>query len=135
MKIQNHLNLYLILVFVLLGPILLPFETYLWQLLFGLVGVFIAALLIMGSVIGGGDAKMLAAITPYIMLEDWPSFLMALVVFGLTTIIAHALMRLIPFVKPELNSWVSWQGYRKIPYGIAISGTFALYLLKKTFIL
>ena len=135
MRIPNSHNLYLLLVFVVLGPFVLPFDIYLWQLLYGFIGFVVAVIVMMAGIVGGGDAKMMAAITPYILPQLWVSFLLSLTIFGISAIIAHALMRLIPQLRPEVQSWKSWESFRKVPYGVPIAITFVYYLLHQAQVL
>ena len=135
MRIPNSHNLYLFLVFLVLGPFVLPFEVYLWQLVYAVIGFVIAVFVMASGIVGGGDAKMMAAITPYILPQIWVSFILSLTIFGISAIVAHALMRLIPQIRTEVQSWKSWESFRKVPYGVPIAMTFVYYLLHEAQVL
>jgi len=70
MKIPNLAVLALTAVFVVLGPIALPFDTYLWQLSHLPMVLVVGFVLNLAGAIGAGDAKFAAAMAPFFATGD-----------------------------------------------------------------
>lgn len=64
MRIANGTVAAIALIFVLLGPLLLPFETYLWQLAHLPIVLVAGIVLNAAGIMGAGDAKFAAAASP-----------------------------------------------------------------------
>ena len=128
MTISNQANIILALIFVVLGVFLLPFPEYGLRLLQCLIVLVIGFLLTTFGVIGGGDAKLLAAAAPYVALNDAPPVIMTLCIVTLSSVLAHRLLGRIPRFKAEVVDWVSWQKHRNFPFGVPIAATLSLYL-------
>ncbi len=128
MKIPNIAVLALLGVYVCLGPLFLPFETYLWNYLhFAVVLVIGFVLTTSGAGVGAGDSKFAAAMAPFIMLEHAGTFLW---MFGLVIIAAfatHRGFRRIPAVTNALPHWESLHR-REFPMGLALTWALVLYL-------
>lgn len=133
MRIPNGTVLMLAGAFVLLGPFVLPFETYLWRLAQLAVMLVLGILANAGGLVGAGDAKFTAAAAPYIAIGDI-RFVLALFTANLLAAFAThrlakhtALRRLAP-------DWESWSRGRDFPMGLALGGTLSLYLLLGIFL-
>ncbi|HCT32716.1 MAG TPA: hypothetical protein DF966_06115, partial [Sulfitobacter sp.] len=63
MRITNVTVIALAAVFVLIGPIALPFDSYLWHLLAMVVALVVGIFMNAGGLMGAGDAKFIAAAT------------------------------------------------------------------------
>ncbi|MEO1551554.1 MAG: prepilin peptidase [Pseudomonadota bacterium] len=128
MRLSNKLNLTLFAVFLVLGLLLLPFESYLWRMAAAAiafaVGFFINAL----GLVGGGDAKFCAAGIPWIATEHLSPFIMVFFTMMLAAFITHRMFRAIPSVRRATGDWVSWDAGRKFPMGMALSGSLLFYL-------
>ena len=61
LRITNQANLLLLIVFVLVGLVALPFDQYLWRYVHLLVVLVAGVALNAGGVMGAGDAKFAAA--------------------------------------------------------------------------
>ena len=131
MKIPNWISVALLVVFVVVGLSFLPIETLAWRLAagFGML-VFTFMLNQMGQM-GGGDAKLLAACTPYIAFPDIPLVMYIFAASLLVMLAVHQLARIIPPVRQMAPDWVSWQDRRMFPKGIAIAATLIVYLYLK----
>lgn len=128
MRIANGTVVTIAAVFVLLGPLLLPFETYLWQLAhLGIVLVAGIALNAAG-VMGAGDAKFAAAAAPYIALGDAKLLFAIYATLLLAAYAAHRIAKNTSLrnIAPQ---WDSWDQGRKFPMGLALGPTLALYLI------
>lgn len=127
MRITNKTVLVLTGVFVVVGLIALPFDQYLWRLAQLVIVLLIGILLNAAGVMGGGDAKFLAAAAPYVALGDQlvlgKMFCACLLAAVVTQRIAKhtGLRRLAP-------DWSNWDQTRKFPMGMALGGTLAIYL-------
>lgn len=128
MRITNGTVVTLFLVFVVIGPLALPFEDYLWRYAyFGAVLVAGMALNAAGA-LGAGDAKFAAAAAPFIHIGDL-RFLMVL--FAATLLAAFASHRLAKYtpLRKIAPDWESWDApAKKFPMGLALGGTLAIYL-------
>lgn len=90
----------------------------------GLIFLVITYIMFSLGMLGGGDAKMGAALALFVGLRGLVPYLfyMALV-GGLLGILAIVIKKKKPFAHPAPESWVGqlYQGRNAVPYGIAIS--------------
>ena len=127
MRIRNTAVLILAGVFVVTGPFLFDLSDYgiRWgQMLFMLAVAFVLTL---GGVMGGGDAKMLAAMAPFVAPGDVMVFLLGLACAMIAALVTHRLFRAIPSVTGATPDWRSWT-HPKVPMGLGLSGALMLYL-------
>jgi prepilin peptidase CpaA len=97
----------------------------LWHGAAGLGAFVVGALLFFGGVVGGGDAKLIAAAALWIGPAGLPRFLLAMALIGGGLALALVLFRLLP--EP---SWAPEGGWlrrlharrREAPYAVAIGG-------------
>jgi prepilin peptidase CpaA len=127
MKLPNAIVLALVAAYVVFGPFLFEFETYLWGFARGVVMYFVGMFAFMFMGIGAGDGKFAAAMALFIPLADATLVLAIFCGFLLAAFCAHRLLRAIPRVREATPHWVSWE-HRKFPAGLAITGTFITYL-------
>lgn len=127
MRITNQAVMVLALIFVLLGPFLLPLPVYGWQLLQLLVVLIFGVVLNAAGAVGAGDAKFAAAAAPLIWLGDL-TILAAL--FAANLLAAFATHRLAKHtaLRQIAPGWKSWDVGRKFPMGLSLGTTLALYL-------
>lgn len=128
MRISNRLNMILFGVFLISGLILLPLEDY------GLrVGIAVAALVI-GFVInaiglmGGGDAKYIAAFIAFIDPGELGEFFFVMSICLLTAVFVHRVARASKTMRRATPDWVSWQPEKRFPMGLGLSGGLSFYL-------
>jgi prepilin peptidase CpaA len=127
MRIRNVAVLILAGVFVVTGPFLFDLSDYgvRWgQMLFMLALAFV---LMMGGVMGGGDAKMLAAMAPFVALDDMGVFLMILACAMISALVTHRAFRALRMATGTTPEWQSWT-HPKVPMGLGLSGALMLYL-------
>ncbi|MBN9889693.1 prepilin peptidase [Salipiger abyssi] len=132
LRITNQANLALVVVFVLVGLIALPFDDYLWRYTHFAAVLVAGIALNAGGVMGAGDAKFAAAAAPMIHVGDL-RFLLAL--FAATLLAAFLSHRIAKWsglqrLAPE---WKSWSSGKRFPMGMALGGTLALYLILGVF--
>ena len=128
MRITNVTVIALAAVFVLIGPIALPFDSYLWHLLAMVVALVVGIFMNAGGLMGAGDAKFIAAATPFIALGD-VRFVMAL--FMATLVAAYSIHRAAKYspLRKLAPQWVSWHEAKKFPMGLALGTVLAAYLM------
>ena len=133
MRIPNGTVLLLAGTFVVLGPFLMPFETYLWRLAQLGVMLVLGILANAGGLVGAGDAKFVAAAAPYVAAGDL-RFVLAL--FTANLLAAFATHRLAKHsgLRRLAPDWESWSRGRDFPMGLALGGTLSLYLLLGIFL-
>lgn len=128
MRITNQAVIALALVFVIIGPFALPFETYLYRLA-QMVGMLVLGMVLNAvGAMGAGDSKFLAAAAPYIVASDFTFVMVILTASFLGAFIAHRLAKNSPLRQLAPN-WVSWtRGGQKFPAGLAFGFALIVYL-------
>ena len=128
MKITNAANLTLVGIFVVIGLIVLPFDTYLWRLL-SLVVVLIAGIVLNAvGAMGAGDSKFLAAAAPFIDLGDLHLLVWLFMATLVAAVVTHRGVKHTPLRKLAPH-WASWEQGKKFPMGLALGATLIIYLL------
>lgn len=128
MRIANGTVVAIAATFVLLGPLLLPFETYLWQL--SHLGIVLIAGIVLNAagVMGAGDAKFAAAAAPFIALGDVKLLFALYAAILLAAYAAHRIAKNTS-LRQMAPDWQSWDQGRKFPMGLALGPTLIAYLL------
>jgi len=127
MKLPNPVVLALGLIYVALGPFVLPFEQYLWGFAHGFVMYFVGMLAFAYLGVGAGDGKFAAAMSMFIPFADATLVLSLFAAFLLGAFLAHRALRAMPVVRRATPDWVSWE-HKKFPMGLALAGTMICYL-------
>ncbi len=128
MRITNPTVISLAAVFWVIGPVALPFETYLWHLLAMAIALVVGIFLNAAGTMGAGDAKFIAAATPFIALGD----LRLLIALFMATLLAAALTHRVTkytALRRLAPQWTSWNQGKKFPMGLALGATLAFYLI------
>ncbi len=128
MKITNNSLIALVLAYALLGPFAFGFEMYLWQWLHLPVVLVVCMALWALRVMGGGDAKMIAAMSPMFVAADLRLILLLFAACLIGALAAHSLFRFTP-LKNVVPEWKSWTAGRYFPKGFPLSMTLLFYLL------
>lgn len=129
MLIRNQSVLALMVVYLLLGPIALPLDEYLWRWSHFLVLILVGFIASSAGVVGAGDAKFAAAMAPLFAREDLVVAIMLFSAVLLGAFATHRIFRAIPAVRRRTPDWASWQTGSDFPMGLALSGTLMFYLL------
>lgn len=127
MRIPNVSVLLLALVFVLLGPIVLPIDVYGMRLLHLVVVLILGFALSSMGVMGAGDAKFLAAAAPFVALADLRLMFMILAATMLAAFATHRVAKRTP-LRRLAPDWESWHRDKDFPMGTALSTALTLYL-------
>ncbi len=128
MRITNPTVLALAAVFVVIGPIALPFETYLWHLLAMAAALVVGIFLNAAGVMGAGDAKFIAAGVPFVALGDLRLMMALLMATIVAATITHRGAKYTP-IRKLVPHWTSWDQSKKFPMGLALGPTLAIYLI------
>jgi len=131
MKIHNYAVLALIAVYLVVGLIALPFQSWAWG--WASLGVVLVVGFVLSSVglLGAGDAKFAAAMAPFIALGDLSLFVMLLACVTLVSFIAHRLARRTSLVQGLVPEWESLHR-REFPMGLALGPSLLFYLCLAT---
>lgn len=132
MKITNQAVVVLTFVFVIIGPLALPFETYLWRYLHLIIVLVVGIILNAGGVMGAGDAKFAAAAAPLIALQDATTVAVIFAAVLIAAWVTHRLAKHSP-LRAMVPEWESWNKKKDFPMGLALGGTLAAYLLLGAF--
>ena len=128
MKIPNKAVLALIVVYLVVGLIVFPFEQWAWQLTHFVVILVVGFVLTLAGVMGAGDAKFAAAAAPFVMLADGINVAAIFTICVVLGFVTHRLARVTPFRKLTPN-WESWERTREFPMGYPLAGTLMVYLI------
>lgn len=133
LRIPNWLVLGVLAVFLFTGLWGLPFEAFAWRLVQGVAVLLLGFALFSFGVIGGGDAKMAAALAPFVALGD---ILSVLLLYAVVTLVLLLVLRLaMQFARHRTTGWMAVDQYalpareRVFPMGLIFAITIVLYLL------
>ncbi len=128
MKIYNELNLALLLVFLLVGPFVLPFGDWAWRLTHLPLVLAIGLILNLAGILGGGDMKFAAAAAPFVARADTTALMVILVAVIPAALITHRGFRAIPAVRRATPDWTSWKRNKQFPMGLPLALGLIIYL-------
>ncbi|WP_136634703.1 prepilin peptidase [Pseudooceanicola onchidii] len=132
MRIPNGSVILLALVFILIGPFVLPLEVYGFRLIHLVVmlvgGIVLTALRVMGA----GDAKFIAAAAPFVALADLRLVFMILAATMLAAFATHRAAKRTP-LRRLAPDWESWDRKRDFPMGTALTTALTLYVALAAF--
>ncbi|PJE31955.1 prepilin peptidase CpaA [Pseudooceanicola antarcticus] len=133
MRISNKAVLALAVVFLLLGPFLYPLDIYGWRVL-TLAFVLVAGVVANAAgLMGAGDAKFIAAASPFLEPADLRGLLILFCAVLLAAFATHRLARATP-LRHLVPQWQSWTQENKFPMGFPLGATLAAYLLLAIFV-
>ncbi len=127
MRITNQAVIALVMVFVIVGLIAVPWPVYGFGLVQMLVVLVIGIALNAAGALGAGDAKFAAAAAPFIALGD---IRLLIAVFAANLLAAFVTHRLVKYsaLRQIAPDWKSWDMGWKFPMGLSLAGTLAIYL-------
>lgn len=128
MKIPNKSVLALLIVFVVVGLIALPFTEYLWRYAHFAIVLVIGFVLSSAGAMGAGDAKYAAAMAPFIALQDLMFFALLLAGVTIAAFLLHRGARRSASIRDRFPDWESWTR-REFPMGFALAPALFFYLL------
>ncbi len=127
MKITNRANVALLMVFVALGPVVLPLDGYVWRLAQFAIMLGVGILANAIGLMGAGDSKFLAVAAPFIAPGDYGMLLMLLAAITFFAVLTHRLAMHSP-LRRLAPGWESWTRVGKFPFGVALGSTLTCYL-------
>lgn len=130
LRIPNWTVLGIVAVYVVTGLWGLPLDAFLWRLLYGVIMLFVGFGLyrISSGNIGGGDIKMIAALTPFIASLWDLGFV--LITFAVVSIFGLMTLKLIRrFLRDRKTGWAALDQKRFFPAGLLLGMTIMLYLV------
>ncbi|MDZ4312766.1 MAG: prepilin peptidase [Cypionkella sp.] len=128
MKIPNKAGLAMLILWLVLGLIMVPFKLWLWGWALAACVLVAGFILNAGGAVGAGDAKFAAAMAPVFIHADIRFMLGLFAACLLGAFASHRLARLIPAFRTATLDWQSWT-HKDFPMGLALSGTLIFYLL------
>ena len=129
MRIPNKANILLFGIFVVLGLFFIPLPEYGIRLLQAVGVLFFFFLLNAIGLIGGGDAKLFAALSPYIWYKDVTVFLFMLSFLALAAVAVHRIIKRTPLAKTVFADWQSWSEKGKFPFGLPLATSLSAYFI------
>ncbi len=132
LKIPNWLVLAVFAVFLICGLWGLPPEVFVWRLGHGAIVLLIGFIVFAVGGIGGGDAKMAAALAPFVVPAEIMPFL---ALYAVTTLFLMAVLRIVQqFARHEETGWLAIDQLQKpprervFPMGLIFAVTVVIYL-------
>ncbi len=127
MKIPNRAVYILAGSFVVLGFVALPLDTYMWRLTHLPVLLVIGMVLNALRVLGAGDAKFIAAASPYVAVGDFGLMCYILAGAFIGGYVTHRLAKNSP-LRALAPNWESWQSGKRFPMGFPLGMALVFYL-------
>lgn len=128
LKIPNIVPLTMVLMFIIIGPMVLPWGEYLNSLLYGFIALVISLFVHAAGLVPAGDLKFTSAIIPFINTNELLSFAMFVALASFMAVFTHMVFG---WAGWNPDNWESTHGRgwkRKFPVGFALSGGLIIYL-------
>ncbi len=128
LKIPNIVPVSMVLMFVVVGPFVLPFGEYGLRLLYGFVALLISLVLFGLRVAPGGDLKFTTAIIPFVATNELVSFALFVSLSAFMAVFTHLVFGWLGLAPKDWASWQDRGWRRRFPVGYALSGGLLTYL-------
>jgi prepilin peptidase CpaA len=131
LRIPNWSVLAVVAVFVVTGLWGLPLDIFLWRLLHGVIVLVLGFLLytLVSGHMGGGDIKLIAALTPFIAGPDLGFIALVYALLAIVGLIVQRFVRAIQ--RDRVTGWKALDQKRVFPAGLLLGGTIMIYLVKQ----
>jgi len=128
LRIPNWCVLAVIALFIVTGLWGLPLDVFAWRVLHGVIVLFVGFGLysISGGHVGGGDIKLIAALTPFIAGKDVGFVLVVFAVLSFAGLMIHRFVR--GLLRDRKTGWAAMDQKRFFPAGLLLGGTIMIYL-------
>ncbi len=113
------------------GPLSISLPPYVWHLLHVVPALAFGILFYVMRQMGAGDAKFLAAASPFIWPGDYLLVVLILTTMNVAALATHRVARNTG-LRNFAPDWKSWSRARHIPMGLSLGGSLALYLILGT---
>ncbi|MGB1235588.1 MAG: prepilin peptidase [Planktomarina sp.] len=127
LKIRNVTVLATIGIYIIVGLLVMPWTTVLFQLSLGIATLAVTFILFNLRIMGGGDAKYIAAIVPFFWWNDWAVIVLLFCAITLGTLLIHRIARALGAAK-LIPSWDSWTSGKRFPMGFPLGLIVMAYL-------
>jgi prepilin peptidase CpaA len=128
LRIPNWCVLAVVGLFIVTGIWGLPLDIFAWRLLHGVIVLFVGFGLysISGGHVGGGDIKLIAALTPFIAGSDLGFVLVTFALLSFAGLMVHRLVR--AMLRDRKTGWAALDQKRFFPAGLLLGGTIMIYM-------
>lgn len=128
LRIPNWCVLAVVGVFIVTGLWGLPLELFAWRFLHGVIVLFVGFGLysISSGRVGGGDIKLIAALTPFIAGPDVGFVLLVFALLSFAGLLVHRLARAL--LRDRKTGWMALDQKRFFPAGLLLGGTIMIYM-------
>jgi len=128
LRIPNWCVVAVVGLFIVTGLWGLPLDVFAWRLLHGVIVLFVGFGLysISGGNVGGGDIKLIAALTPFIAGTDLGFVLLVFALLSFTGLMIHRFVR--AMLRDRKTGWAALDQKRFFPAGLLLGGTIMIYL-------
>jgi prepilin peptidase CpaA len=128
LRIPNWCVIAVVGLFIVTGLWGLPLDVFAWRFLHGVIALVVGFGLysISGGNVGGGDIKLIAALTPFIAGPDVGRVLLIFVVLSFTGLLIHRFAR--GLLRDRKTGWAALDQKRFFPAGLLLGGTIMIYL-------
>lgn len=128
MKIPNASVLALAAVWLVLGPLLMPWQDWLWGWGFAAItfALGLVCYLVMG--VGAGDVKFATVIAPFFVGANLLFSLKLIAACMIGGLVCHQIAQRLPLIRKATPNWKSWEVGRVMPFGLCLSGILILHL-------
>ena len=129
LRIPNWSVLAVLGLFFVTGLWGLPLDVFAWRLLHGVIVLVLGFGLytVAGGHIGGGDIKMIAALTPFVPGAHLGFVLLVFVGLSFAGLLVHRLVR--AYLGGRTTGWAALDQRRFFPVGLLLGGTIMVYLV------
>ena len=128
LRIPNWCVLAVIALYIVTGLWGLPLDIFAWRFLHGVIVLVLGFGLysISGGNVGGGDIKLIAALTPFIAGSDVLYVLGVFAILSLAGLMIHRFVR--GLLRDRKTGWAALDQKRFFPAGLLLGGTIMIYL-------
>ena len=128
LRIPNWCVIAVVVLFFVTGLWGLPLDVFAWRVLAGVIVLFVGFGLysISGGHVGGGDIKLIAALTPFIAGPDVGFVLIVFALLSFAGLVVRALVRAL--LRDRKTGWQALDQKRFFPVGLLLGGTIMIYL-------
>jgi len=128
LRIPNWCVLAVVALYIVTGLWGLPLDVFAWHFLYGVTVLFVGFGLysISGGHVGGGDIKLIAALTPFIAGKDVLFVLMVFALLSFAGLMLHRFVR--AMLRERKTGWAALDQKRFFPAGLLLGGTIMIYL-------
>jgi prepilin peptidase CpaA len=128
LRIPNWCVLAVVALYIVTGLWGLPLDVFAWRFLYGVIVLFVGFGLysISGGHVGGGDIKLIAALTPFIAGKDLLFVLMVFALLSFAGLMLHRFVR--AMLRDRKTGWAALDQKRFFPAGLLLGGTIMIYL-------